>query len=365
MQKQKLNNIVPQLDCETSLAAYVSSALNGIPASERGEYLCDCPQCGRKKCYVNVTTGLTHCFHADCLYSAHLAKLLQDVEGCSKRDAYTKARALLNDTAYGNGVSQYKKENETETRNDVLARYTTQLVTQCKLQTIQKETQPQCALPSGCVSITSQYAKRAVNYLRQRGVALETMLDYALQFCIAPRIHEHDRYRLHVVFPFYDAAGKLIYWTTRRTYETTDTRLPKSYHPSGVKKPHVLGAKNIRGDEVFIVEGPMDMLAFPHRAIPLLGSSMTEHTARALCKRYKSITLMLDKDARVARVHCAEMLLRYASDATPSVSCFVFVPRTDPADMMREIPDASSRVDAVQAQRVPLGLSMLHQLHYL
>jgi len=370
MRKHKLGGTLPQRDVESSLEGYVVAALNGVPASERGEYLCDCPQCGKRKLYVNVVSGLAHCFHADCLYSAHLAKLIQDVDGCDISEARKRAHALLDDDGSFCNTTQCKNANETETRNDTLARFTTYLANgthKANDTVLQNANDTQCTIPPGCVPITSQYAKRAVNYLRARGVADDTMLDYVLQFCISPQSHEHERYRSHIVFPFYETkkngTQKLVYWTTRRTYETKDTHLPKSYHPSGIPKPNIIGAQYVQGDDVFIVEGPMDMLAFPYRAIPLLGSSMTEQTARALCKRYKSITLMLDNDARRSRVQCAEILLRYANDA--SIACYVLVPRTDPADMMCEIPGASLRIDTVQAQRVRLELSMLHQLYYL
>ena len=259
------------------ISNYIESSLGGILTGSNSEYSTDCVACGKENhMYINADTGLVHCFV--CGYSANLVKLLQDLEGLPWDRAFIKSTQLLQGIA--------KVHTHGKSLDDIYL---------LLIDGLKNSNENKIELPKRCVPICDQRASVGRSYLSGRGFDSAHYLLYNLLF-IPETDEDEKRFRNHIVFPEYDEHGNLIYYTTRAAYEP-QKKIPKSYHPKGMKAS-VFGMSVIPDEQkiCILVEGPMDVLALPRFGVALLGSSITEMQAWILKKRFEKIILFLDPD---------------------------------------------------------------------
>ncbi len=138
------------------------------------------------------------------------------------------------------------------------------------------------------VESNSIYYKRAIKFLKSRGVRYSDILQHFIGYAI------EGQYKNMIIFPNYDKNGKLNYFTTR------------AFIGSDYKKfenPNF--SKNIIGFEscinwsipIIIVEGALDAIAVRLNAIPCYGKITRYLRDVIILKKPKHLFLALDSDA--------------------------------------------------------------------
>ncbi len=254
------------------------------------EIIADCPMCGKEEhLSLNSKTGLFFCYRCEFGIGKQLRDLILIVERCSKKTATIRVRELLGDTY----------EDVEPGEGDAWDRIMSALFGASVEKTGIK-------LPEGCVPIDSIQAIRAVSYLKRRGFTKQHWQSYKLLYCDNQDVQEYG----HIVFPIKDFTGQLVFWTTR----CVGVGSPKTLHASGVSVgASLFGWSQVKAkSHVMLVEGPLDVLALPGRAVGLMGKHMSEAQASKLCERFETIIVALDADARTASTQVCWMLSRFA-----------------------------------------------------
>ncbi len=166
--------------------------------------------------------------------------------------------------------------------------------------------QDKIQLPTGFtplseISSSNITGKRALYYLKKRGITKYDILKYNIGFC------ENGPYKNMIVIPSYDENGELNYFTARNFEEFSSIKY---------KNPSL--SRNIIPFEFFInwnlpiilCEGPFDMLAIKRNVIPLLGKNIQNKLKKKLVtSQVHKIYIALDKDAiKQALTFCEELL---------------------------------------------------------
>ena len=174
-------------------------------------------------------------------------------------------------------------------------------------------------------------SKMARRYLRKRGIDEGLAKRLGL-------VEWEDRFR--ILFPFFDRAGSLIYWNSRR-YSDHVGEGPKYYTADGKHPLYELRfqAKYTDGEtrpmmEVVLVEGIFDALAVHqagYHAVALGGKSLPKYLRQDLLTITQDcgmITVLLDSDALASALTIRNQL----SDQR-QVAIRVCPPGKDPGDM--------------------------------
>ena len=131
-------------------------------------------------------------------------------------------------------------------------------------------------------------AKRALNYLKSRGLTEDDIIKYNIGYC------ETGKYADMVIIPSYDGSGFLNYFVGR------------SYLPESNKKLNPSFSRNIVPFEIFInwnspiilCEGMFDAISIKRNAIPLLGKNIqSKLMSKIVSSTVKKVYIALDKDA--------------------------------------------------------------------
>lgn len=138
------------------------------------------------------------------------------------------------------------------------------------------------------------------------------LIDYLTERCITQDLI--DRYKIgyteynesntllqnRIIIPSYDISGYLNFWTGRDF--TKNPKRLKYYNVDTDKKQIIFNESNIQWDgDIFLVEGPFDMLSCPYNVIPLLGKSLKKDSLlfQTLYKKANGkIIIFLDGDAK-------------------------------------------------------------------
>lgn len=244
--------------------------------------MCCCIACGREKKFgVNVNTGLAQCWV--CEYTANITRIIIDLEGLPFPQAVMKGERLLKgiarrkmvvaqDTTFVNAIRGIVEGNASR-------------------KTEAKEVN----LPTFSMPIDDAGSGFGRKYLEKRKISPKKYARYQLHFVQAPDPSD-NRYFRHIVFPEYNNAGDLTFFTTRAAYEPEHG--PKSYHREGPKDAlyglHSLQV--VRNDGVILVEGPMDVLALSGHAVGLLGKDITIEQKKLLEQNFSRVWVCLDRE---------------------------------------------------------------------
>ena len=139
------------------------------------------------------------------------------------------------------------------------------------------------------ITMSDIEGRRALSYLKNRGITKEDIIKYNLGYCTS------GRYQNMIIIPSYDEKGHLNYFTGR-SFED------KPY----IKYRNPETSRNIIPFELFInwnlplvlCEGPFDAIAIKRNAIPLLGKNLQQNLLMKIVKStVEKIYIALDSDA--------------------------------------------------------------------
>ena len=162
--------------------------------------------------------------------------------------------------------------------------------------------------------------RRAVQYLKNRGITSSDVLKYGMGYC------EYGEYKNHIIIPSYDSDGNLNYFTAR------------SFEPNPYQKymnPDT--SRDIIPFELFInwdlpiilCEGLFDAIAIKRNVIPLMGNSITNSLMKKIVtSKVNKIYIALDKDALKLALKHAEYLMNEGKQIY-----FVDIQEKDPSEM--------------------------------
>ena len=165
--------------------------------------------------------------------------------------------------------------------------------------------------------VTALEAKRALIFLKKRGITQEDIIKYNIGFC------NDGPYKDRVIIPSYDETTSLNYFIARAFIDG----------PTKYKNPPI-DAKSAIGWELYInwdapiilVEGIFDALTVKRNVVPLFGKLIHEKLMKKLVRSsVNRIYIALDPDAIKNALKHAEMLMSYGKE--------VFLVELDGKDM--------------------------------
>lgn len=143
-------------------------------------------------------------------------------------------------------------------------------------------------------------AKRALTYLKSRGLTEDDIIKYGIGYC------ETGKYTDMVIIPSYNDSGILNYFVGR------------SYIPESNRKLNPSVSRNIIPFEIFInwnspiilCEGMFDAISIKRNAIPLLGKNIqSKLMSKIVSSTVKKVYIALDKDAIKQALDFCEQLI--------------------------------------------------------
>lgn len=167
----------------------------------------------------------------------------------------------------------------------------------------QKEHDVKVQLPEEYQSVlnnSSFAAKRALTYLKSRGLTEDDIIKYNIGYC------ETGKYADMVIIPSYDESGSLNYFVGR------------SYIPKSNRKLNPDVSRNIVPFEILInwnspiilCEGMFDAISIKRNAIPLLGKNIqSKLMSKIVSSTVKKVYIALDKDAIKQALDFCEQLI--------------------------------------------------------
>lgn len=253
-----------------------------------------CPQCNHKKRKLEfcVERGIFNCW--TCNFRGTVFTLLKKYN--ASHDDYEKIKIFYKQT-----TSVFPKKNEF----------------QSNIVTLPNEFQSLMVL-----SDHPEY-KNALAYLIRRKLTKEDIYRYNIGYCST------GEYEHHIIFPSYDANGKLNFFIGRQYYDIEGS-IP-------YKKPKI--SMNIIGFECFInwkepinlCEGVFDACAIRNNAIPLFGKYLQPILLNKIVqKNVKQVNIVLDNDAMNSAIKNYQQLKQLSGDIQVNI---VKLDGKDPSDL--------------------------------
>lgn len=149
--------------------------------------------------------------------------------------------------------------------------------------------------------------KRALAYLKSRGIMQDDVKRYNIGYCSL------GRYRDRIIVPSYDSRGVLNYFVAR----SMDKNSTRKYDAPSCKKGSIVGLENLINWKVpvIICEGVFDAIAIKRNAVPLFGKTITKALMEKLVdSQVKTVYLALDKDALKEALDHSQKLLNYGKE---------------------------------------------------
>lgn len=154
--------------------------------------------------------------------------------------------------------------------------------------------------------INSLEARRALSFLKKRGISHEDIIKYNIGFCL------EGVYKDRIIIPSYDSYGNINYFMARAFIEG----IQKYKNPP-------IDAKSAIGWELFInwdapiilIEGIFDALTVKRNVIPLFGKRIHDKLMQKLVESsVNRIYIALDPDAIKNALKYAEELMSYGKE---------------------------------------------------
>lgn len=152
------------------------------------------------------------------------------------------------------------------------------------------------------ISDTSLEKRKAVSYLKKRGLSSVDIIKYNIGYC------KTGRYRNKVIIPSYNSNGKLNYFIARSYEENPRLKIDSP----DCKKSELIGFEYYINWDIPIIlcEGIFDAIAIKRNAIPLFGKNIGKSLMiKLLQPEVKTIYLALDDDAIKESIDHAQKLL--------------------------------------------------------
>ena len=149
-------------------------------------------------------------------------------------------------------------------------------------------------------------ARRAVNFLKKRGITQEDVIKYNIGFCW------DGPYKDRVIIPSYDENGSLNYFIARAFIDG----LQKYKNPPTDSKSIIGWELYINWDApIILVEGMFDALTIKRNVIPLFGKIIHEKLMKKLvASSVNRIYIALDPDAIKNALKYCEQLMAYGKE---------------------------------------------------
>lgn len=270
-------------DIEIGNIARITESVLGSPRRDTDtegwtEY--NCPYCadydgidsdGKYHLCINYREGWYHCWR--CNTSGRISKIIRDYGG----------QTIL---------AEYYQEIENIRNSQEYQLYQDNALVKNELIEVEKS----LSLPDNFRRISSadkdSYA--AYKYLKSRGIGYDIINEFNIGY-----VPWSDDYKMRsrIVIPSYDQYKNLNYYVTR---DYTGKQKLKYINPNIDKKTIVFNENKINfGENITLVEGPMDSIVIPN-SIPLLGKVINEDFAvysTIVEKARANINILLDDDA--------------------------------------------------------------------
>ena len=154
--------------------------------------------------------------------------------------------------------------------------------------------------------VTSLEARRALRFLKKRGITQEDIIKYNIGFCV------NGDYKNRVIIPSYDENASLNYFIARAFVDN----MTKYKNPPTDAKSAIGWELYINWDApIILVEGMFDALTIKRNVIPLFGKIIHEKLMKKLVRStVNRIYIALDPDAIKNAFKHAEMLMSYGKE---------------------------------------------------
>lgn len=151
--------------------------------------------------------------------------------------------------------------------------------------------------------VTALEAKRALRFLKKRGITQEDIIKYNIGFC------NEGPYKDRVIVPSYDENASINYFIARAFIDD----IQKYKNPPTDAKSAIGWELYINWDApIILVEGVFDAICIRRNVIPLFGKLIHEKLMKRLVNSsVNRIYIALDKDAKKTALKHAEMLMSY------------------------------------------------------
>jgi DNA primase len=154
--------------------------------------------------------------------------------------------------------------------------------------------------------VTSLEARRALRFLKKRGITQEDIVKYNIGFCY------DGPYKNRVIIPSYDETGSVNYFIARAFID----EMTKYKNPPTDAKLAIGLELFINWDApIILLEGMFDALTVKRNVIPLFGKIIHEKLlAKLVRSTVNRIYIALDPDAIKNALKHAEMLMSYGKE---------------------------------------------------
>ena len=154
--------------------------------------------------------------------------------------------------------------------------------------------------------VTSLEARRALRFLKKRGITQEDIIKYNIGFCY------DGPYKNRVIIPSYDETGSVNYFIARAFID----EMTKYKNPPTDAKLAIGLELFINWDApIILLEGMFDALTVKRNVIPLFGKIIHEKLlAKLVRSTVNRIYIALDPDAIKNALKHAEMLMSYGKE---------------------------------------------------
>lgn len=167
---------------------------------------------------------------------------------------------------------------------------------------------------------TSFEAKRAKNYLYNRGLTDHDFIRYSIGYCTS------GKFRDRVIIPSFSENNMLNYFIARSLNE--DAFL-KYMNPDVAKDAIIFNEALVNWNEaVILCEGVFDAIGLRRNSVPLLGKNISSALMKKLIESpVQDIYVCLDQDAQKAAIKNCETLMNMGKRVY-----FVIPPKKDPSE---------------------------------
>jgi DNA primase len=244
------------------------------------EFLFHCPYCKhhKKKMSVNFSVNAFKCWVCD-QRGKNIYRLVRKFGNYRQRQQYLELIGRLDLSEFDKIMNEI---NEVEERQVI-------------------------DLPEGFVSLCNKHlplgSKRALDYLRNRGIERDEILRWKIGYC------EKGRYGGRVIVPSFNSDGDINYFISR-SYVGHNRRYLNP--PCG--RDIVFNELSIDWDEpLILVEGVFDAIVAGDNSVPILGSTLRSDSRlfQAIAAHDTPVYLALDPDAEKKAKWIIKSLLQY------------------------------------------------------
>jgi DNA primase len=275
---------------------------------------------------VSVSKNIWNCF-SECKHGGNVLDFIARMDDVSIHAAALKAIEWFNLDTEGMSPGDSQEQSGESPKSDAAPAQ----------KPVAKQPAPAAekGVPNAPLKFRLDKLERSHPYLVERGLSLETIVDFGLGFCSKGMMADR------IAIPIHNVKGEVVAYAGRFPGEPPDENTPKYKLPQGFRKSQELfnidrAIKEPADRKLIIVEGFFDAIKLHQhgcrKVVALMGSTMSatqEDLIRKNCKPGDQIIIMLDENeaGRAGRDDIACRLSKF---------CFVRAHVFDQPDMEPE-----------------------------